>query len=111
MQCFHLQGQAIKEVVLLGMLDPDYQGTMILQNIRATCHTTQHHILEGFHLLIHKMLWAAWCHLNMTLYDSQTLPGLCPVIAVGDILFSGKPSLSNPSTCKNNHITELHMHK
>jgi hypothetical protein len=26
---------------------------------------------------------------------------------VGDILFSGKPSLSKPSTWKNNHITEL----
>jgi hypothetical protein len=32
----------------------------------------------------------------------QPLPGLCPVIAVGDILFKGKPSLSNPSTWKKN---------
>lgn len=67
MQCFYLQGQAIKEDVLLGMLDPDQQGTMILPNIRATCQAAQHHISEDLQLLIHKMLQAAQCHLNMTL--------------------------------------------
>jgi hypothetical protein len=93
------------------MLDPDQQVTMILRNIRAACQAAHLHISEDLHLLIHKMLHAAWCHLNMTLYGSHTLPGLCPAIAVGDILFSGKPSLSNPSTWKNNQITELCMHK
>jgi len=68
MQCFHLQGQAIREVILLGLLDPDYQGTLILQNINVTCQATKHHISEDVHLLIHKMLQAAWCHFNMTLY-------------------------------------------
>lgn len=75
------------------------------------CQATKHHISKDFNLHIHKLLQAAWCHLSMALYGSQTLPGLCPIIAVGDILFSGKPSLSNPSTCKNNHVIELHMHK
>jgi hypothetical protein len=44
MPCFHLQGQAIKEVILLGLLDPEYQGTSILHNISATCQATKHHI-------------------------------------------------------------------
>lgn len=45
-----------------------YHGTLILQNINDTCQATKHHISEDVHLLIHKMLQAAWCHFNMTLY-------------------------------------------